>query len=60
MPCQPHSLADIRSMCFRDLDRALTMVLECCVTYLESVDAVIDPLTMETYRYYSGDDGKWR
>lgn len=59
-PCQPHSLADIRSMCFRDLDRALKMVLECCVTYLESADAVIDPLTMETYRYYSGDDGKWR
>lgn len=59
-PCQPYSLAEIRGMCFRDLDRALTMALECCVTYLESADAVIDPLTIATYRYYSGCDGKWR
>lgn len=60
MQCRPHSLTEIRSMCFQDIDRALIMVLECSVTYLKSVDAVIDPLTMETYRYYSGCDGKWR
>lgn len=60
MQSEPYSLADIRSMCFRDLDRALIMVLECCITHLNCVGGTIDPLTMETYRYYNSSDGNGR
>lgn len=52
MECTPHSLADIRKMCYTDLDRALLMVLECCVTHLKQSGAPIDPLTLHTYDYY--------
>lgn len=52
MDCQPHSLTEIRKMCFLDIDRALNMVLACCVSYLQQTKTPIDPLTLETYQYY--------
>lgn len=52
MQCSPYSLADIRRACFQNLDRAMAMVLECCVTHLNHTKAPVDPLTEETYYYY--------
>ena len=52
MNCKPYSLAQIRRASFKNLDRALFMVLECCVKYLEKSGAPIDPQTIETYKYY--------
>lgn len=52
MKCKPHSLEEIRKACFTDIDKALIMVLECCVTYLKKCGKPIDPLTIETYQYY--------
>lgn len=52
MKCRPYSLEKIRKACYTDLDKALIMVLECCVTYLKKCGDPIDPLTIETYQYY--------
>lgn len=52
MQCSPYSLAEIRKACFQNLDRAMAMVLKCCVTYLDHTKTPIDPLTEETYHYY--------
>lgn len=52
MDCRPHSLTEIRKMCFLDIDRALNMVLACCVSYLQQTKTPIDPLTLKTYQYY--------
>lgn len=52
MKCKPHSLSDIRKVCFLELNDALRMVLENTLTYLEKSGSVIDPLTLETYKYY--------
>lgn len=52
MQCSPYSLAEIRKACFQNLDRAMAMVLKCCVTYLKQTRTPIDPLTEETYYYY--------
>lgn len=52
MKCSPYSLAEIRKACFENLDRAMAMVLKCCVTYLNHTKTPIDPLTEETYQYY--------
>lgn len=54
MQCSPYSLAEIRTACFQNPDRAMAMVLKCCVTYLNHTKAPVDPLTEETYQYYCG------
>lgn len=57
MKCTPHSLTDIRKMCYMDLDRALLMILECCVTHLKQTETPMDPLTLHTYHYYREENG---
>ncbi len=52
MNCKPYSLAQIRRTSFKNIDKALFMVLECCVKYLEKSGAPIDPQTIDTYKYY--------
>lgn len=52
MNCKPYSLTQIRGTSFENIDKALCMVLECSVKYLEKSGVHIDPQTMETYKYY--------
>lgn len=52
MKCKPYSLKKIRKACFSDLDKALCMVLENSVRYLEEMGKSIDSQTIETYKYY--------
>ncbi len=52
MNCKPYSLAQIRRASFENIDKALYMVLECSVKYLEKSGAPIDPQTIDTYKYY--------
>lgn len=52
MKCTPHSLSDIRKVCFLELTDALYMVLENTITYLKKSGSVVDSLTLETYKYY--------
>lgn len=52
MECQPYSLTEIRRMSYIEIDKALRMVLDCCISYLQQSQAPVDPLTMETYQYY--------
>lgn len=52
MNCKPYSLAQIRRASFENIDKALYMVLECSVKYLEKSGVPIDPQTINTYKYY--------
>jgi nicotinate (nicotinamide) nucleotide adenylyltransferase/putative HD superfamily hydrolase of NAD metabolism len=52
MNCKPYSLAQIRRASFENIDKALYMVLECSVKYLEKSGVPIDPQTIDTYKYY--------
>lgn len=52
MNCKPYSLAQIRRASFENIDKALYMVLECSVKYLEKSGVSIDPQTIDTYKYY--------
>lgn len=52
MNCKPYSLAQIRRTSFENIDKALFMVLECSVKYLEKSGTPIDSQTIDTYRYY--------
>ena len=45
-------LPEIRKTMLGDLDRALLMILEDTLRYLEYKEVPIDPTTKETYRYY--------
>ena len=53
----PH-LAKVRKMAFMDLDKALVQIMQDTLTYLEESDGVIDPMTRESYLYYSGKQDK--
>ncbi|MCI8292060.1 MAG: HD domain-containing protein [Hespellia sp.] len=46
-------LTEIRQMAFRDLDCTVCMVSERTLEYLKAVGKEIDPLTVETCRYYN-------
>lgn len=52
MKCKPYSLKKIRKACFSDLDKALFMVLENSVCYLEKSGKLVDEQTVKTYEYY--------
>ena len=52
MQCEPHSLAHIRQVCFRDLDEGLLLILENTVDYLKRIAIPADEMTMKTYEYY--------
>lgn len=47
------NLATVRKLAFVDIDEALYTILESSVEYLRQSDKVIDPMTLETYMYYS-------
>ncbi|MCR4896899.1 MAG: bis(5'-nucleosyl)-tetraphosphatase (symmetrical) YqeK [Lachnospiraceae bacterium] len=48
----PH-LGEIRYVAFTDLDQALLWILEDTLNYLSDGSQEIDPMTEQTYRYYS-------
>lgn len=43
----------IRREAYTDLDKCLVHILRNCVEYLDKKGAVVDPMTQETYEYYS-------
>lgn len=45
-------LSEVRALAFSDMDRCLLKILESTIKYLESIDQMIDPRTIETYKYY--------
>lgn len=47
----PH-LGIIRQTAFQDLDRALMMILEDMLVYLDTLGGDIDPMTRKTYEFY--------
>ena len=50
--CEAPNLDEIRRLAFEDIDECLYAILESTVAYLKHKDAVIDPMTEETYLYY--------
>jgi len=50
--CEAPNLDEIRRLAFEDIDECLFAILESTVAYLKQKDAVIDPMTEETYLYY--------
>lgn len=49
---QAPNLPEVRKMAFVDLDKALLMILEDTLTYLQGTNNVVDPMTQKTYDYY--------
>lgn len=47
------NLQQVRKLAFVDLDKALLQIMADTLAYLEDSDGVIDPMTMESYLYYS-------
>lgn len=47
------NLTEVRKLAFIDLDQSLIRVMSDTLSYLEGSDGVIDPLTRESYLYYS-------
>lgn len=45
-------LPEIRATAFRDLNRAMVLILKNTLAYLREKEVFIDPLTLETYEYY--------
>lgn len=43
---------EIRHAAFTDLDRCVLLILESTLGFLREKDALIDPITLETYEYY--------
>lgn len=49
---QAPNLTQIRKLAFIDLDQALLWILKDTLSYLNSIDGEIDPMTQKTYDYY--------
>ena len=49
---QAPNLAKIRKRAFKDIDKALIMILQDILVYLDSLNSDIDPMTRQTYEYY--------
>lgn len=53
---EPHrstpNIEGIRTVAFNNLDRAIEECSKRTISYLKSINTVIDPATEETYRYY--------
>ncbi len=47
------NMEEVRRLAFRDLDQALICMLEGSLEYLNSRNVTIDPMTQETYDYYT-------
>lgn len=45
-------LPEIRATAFRDLNRAMVLILKNTLAYLREKGVFIDPMTLETYEYY--------
>lgn len=45
-------LEAIRQLAYRDLDKAMSRILESTLAYLKTTDGQIDHMTEETYQYY--------
>ena len=56
--CEAPNLDEIRRLAFEDIDECLYTILESTVTYLKQKNAVIDPITEETYMYYKNELNK--
>ena len=50
---QAPNLTPIRKVAFEDLNKALLMILEDTLSYLESTGSVVDAMTQKTYDFYS-------
>lgn len=50
---QAPNLTSIRKMAFEDPDKALLMILEDTLSYLQSTGSVVDAMTQKTYDFYS-------
>lgn len=48
------NLNEIRSLAFKDLDKALLRILEYTLLHLKTSEKEIDPMTQKTYDYYKG------
>lgn len=51
------NLEEVRTLAFKDLDAALRKILSDTLSYLDTVDQEVDPMTKETYDYYNGEEG---
>lgn len=47
------NLAEVRKLAFIDIDRAMLMILRDTLQYLKASGGDIDPMTEETWRFYS-------
>ena len=56
--CEAPNLDEIRRLAFEDIDECLYAILKSTVAYLKQKDAVIDPMTEETYLYYKNELNK--
>lgn len=45
-------LPEIRATAFRDLNRAMALILKNTLAYLREKEVFIDPMTLKTYEYY--------
>lgn len=52
------NMKDVRKLAFQDLEECLYRILKDSLTYLNSKDMVIDPMTEKTYLYYKTKLGK--
>ncbi len=50
---QAPNLAKIRKLAFIDLDKAVLAILKDTLSYLNTIDNAIDPMTQKTYEYYN-------
>ena len=47
------NLQEVRKLAFINLDQALIQIMSDTLTYLESNEGIIDPMTRDSYLYYS-------
>lgn len=50
---QASCLEEVRKMAFEDIDKCLLMTLENTLAYISDKEYALDPLTKETYDYYT-------
>lgn len=51
--CEAPNLTEIRELSFTDLDAAVIRILKDTLEYLDTKDHPIDPMTRDTYNYYT-------
>lgn len=47
----PH-LPELRKLAFQDIDECLYLILKDTLSYLQTRNLTLDPMTEKTYRYY--------